>query len=79
MNAHIKTLMNVSGIAKRNGRLPLVRADNISANSLMSRLICPLNHALQPFDIRDTLPKITAQALVACISLCQQPAWIMLL
>ena len=67
MNAHLKTLLNVSGIAKRNGRLPLARAGKVCVNTLMSRLVCLLNHALQPFDIRDTLPKITAQVLAVCL------------
>ena len=77
MNAHLKTLLNVSGIAKRNGRLPLARADKISANSLMSRLVCPLNHALQPFDIRIPCQKLLRKLWWHAFSLCQQPASMM--
>jgi hypothetical protein len=66
MNAHLKTLMNVSGIAKRNGSLPLVRAGKVCSNTLMSRLVCPLNHPLWPFDIW-TPPEMSAQALVVCL------------
>jgi hypothetical protein len=58
MNAHLKTLLNVSGIAKRNGGLPLVRAGKVYANTLRSRLVCPLNHALRPFDIRTPCQKL---------------------
>ena len=36
MNAHIKTLMNVSGIAKRNDRLSLFRTGKGNNNVLMS-------------------------------------------
>jgi hypothetical protein len=70
MNAHIKTLMNVSGIAKRNGRLPLVRARKVCVNTLVSRQVYPLNHLLQPFDIRTPCQKYA-------FSLCQQPASMM--
>ena len=52
MNAHLKTMMNVSGIAKRNGRLPLAKAGKVCVNTLMSRLVYPLNHALRPVGIR---------------------------
>ena len=72
MNAHLITLLNVSGIAKRNGRLPLVRADKSSANSLMSRLVCPLNHALQPFNIRIPCQKLLRRLWRYAFSLCQQ-------
>ena len=74
MIAHLKTLLNVSGIAKRNGRLTLARAGNISANSLMSRLICPLNHLLRPLDIRIPCQKIVCRLWRYAFSLFQQPA-----
>lgn len=51
MNAPIKTLLIVSGIDKRSGSLPLVRAGKVCANTLILWLVCPLNHALQPLDI----------------------------
>ena len=74
MNAHLKTLLNVSGIAKRNGRLPLARADKISANSLMSRLVCPLNHLLRPFDVWTPYQKLVYRLWRYAFSLGQQPA-----
>ena len=77
MNAHLKTLLNVSGIAKRNGRLSLARADNISANSFMSRLVCPLSHALQPFDVWTPYQKLVCSLWRYAFSLCQQPASMM--
>ena len=77
MNAHLKTLLNVSGIAKRNGRLPLARAGKSSANSLMSQLVCPLNHALQPFDVRTPCQKLARRLCRYAFSLCQQPASMM--
>jgi hypothetical protein len=67
MNAHLKTLLNVSGIANRNGSLPLVRAGKICANSLMSLVDYLLNHTLRPFDIW-TPPEMSAQALAVCLS-----------
>ena len=79
MNAHLKTLLNVSGIAKRNGRLPLVRAGKVCVNTLMSRLVYPLNHLLRPFDIRTPCQKIVRRLCRYAFSLCQQPASMMVL
>jgi hypothetical protein len=79
MNAHLKTLMNVSGIAKRNGRLPLSRVGKVYVNILMSRLVCPLNRLLQPFDIRTLCQKIVRRLCRYAFSLCQQPASMMVL
>ena len=77
MNAYLKTLLNVSGIVKRNGGLSLVRTGKICANSLMSRLVCPLNHALQPFNIRIPCQKLLRKLWRHAFSLCQQPASMM--
>ena len=77
MNAHLKTLMNVSGIAKRNGRLPLARAGKVCVNTLMSRQVYPLNHFLRPFDIRTPCQKIVRRLCRYAFSLCQQPASMM--
>ena len=77
MNAHIKTLMNVSGIAKRNGRLPLVRADKVCTNTLMSRLVYPLIRVLRPFNIRTPCQKLVRRLWRYAFSLCQQPASMM--
>ena len=77
MNAHLKTLMNVSGIAKRNGKLPLARVGKVYANILMSRLVCPLSHALRPFDIRTPCQKIVRRLCRYAFSLCQQTASMM--
>ena len=77
MNAHIKTLMNVSGIAKRNGRLPLVRAGKVCVNTLMSRLVYPLNRALLPVGIRTPCQKLLRRLWRYAFSLCQKPASMM--
>jgi len=77
MNAHLKTLLNVSGIAKRNGRLPLARAGKVCVNTLMSRLVYPLNHLLRPFDIRTSCQKIVHRLCWYALSLCQQHASMM--
>ena len=79
MNAHIKTLLNVSGIAKRNGRLPLARASKVCVNTLMSRLVYPLNHLLRPFDVRTPCQKLARRLWRYTFSLCQQPASMMAL
>ncbi|HEY5141768.1 MAG TPA: hypothetical protein VIJ25_20990 [Methylococcales bacterium] len=73
MNAHLKTLMNVSGIAKRNGRLPLARAGKVYANALMSRLVYPLNRALRRFDIRTYCQKLLHRLWQYAFSLCHAP------
>ena len=77
MNAHLKILMNVSGIAKRNGRLPLARAGKVCVNTLMSRLVYPLNYALQPFDVCTPCQKIVCRLCRYAFSLGQQPASMM--
>jgi hypothetical protein len=77
MNAHIKTMMNVSGIAKRNGRLPLVRAGKVCVNTLVSRLVYPLNHALRPLYIRTPCQKLVRRLWWHAFSLGQQLASLM--
>ena len=77
MNTHLITLLNVSGIAKRNGRLPLVRAGKVCVNTLMSRLVYPLNHALRPVGIRAPCQKLLRRLGWHAFSLCQQPASMM--
>jgi len=77
MNAHLKTMKNVSGIAKRNGRLPLVRAGKVCVNTLVSRQVYPLNHLLRPFDIRTPCQKLVRRLCWYAFSLCQQPASMM--
>ena len=74
MNAHLKTLLNVSGIAKRNGRLPLARAGKVYANTLRSQLVCPLNHLLRPFDVWIPCQKLVCRLWQYAFSLGQQPA-----
>ena len=51
MNAHIKTLMNVFGIAKRNDRLSLLRTGKGKNNVLMSWPVPSLNRALRPIGL----------------------------
>ena len=79
MNAHLKTLLNVSGIAKRSGRLPLARAGKVCVNTFMSRLVCPLNQLLQPFDIRTPCQKIVRRLCRYAFSLGHEPASMMVL
>lgn len=73
MNAHLKMLLNVSDIAKRDGSLPLIKADKVCANTLMSWLVCPLNHALWPFDIRTPCQKLVRRLWRYAFSHCHQP------
>jgi hypothetical protein len=77
MNAHLKTLLNVSGIAKRNGSLPLARAGKVCVNTLMSRQVYPLNRVLRPFYIQTLCQKLVCRLGRYTFSLCQQPASMM--
>ena len=79
MNAHLKTLMNVSGIAKRNGRFPLIRAGKVCVNTLKSQLVYPLNHLLRPFDVWIPCQKLVRRLWRYAFSLCQQHTSAMLL
>jgi len=74
MNAHITTLLNVSGTAKRNDGLPLLRAGKVYANTLMSRLVYPLNSALRLFGIWIPCQKSVHRLWRHAFSLGQQPA-----
>jgi hypothetical protein len=77
MNAHLKRLLNGSGIAKRNGRLPLARASKVCVNTLMSRLVYPLNHLLRPFGVWTPYQKLVCRLGRHAFSLGQQPASMM--
>ena len=77
MNAHLKMLLNVSGMAKRNGRLPLVRADKVCTNTLMSRLVYPLIRVLRPFGVWIPCQKLVRRFWWYAFSFCQQPASMM--
>ena len=77
MNVYLKTLLNVSGIAKWNGRLPLVRAGKVCVNTLVSRQVYPLKHLLRPFDFRTPCQKIVRRLCRYAFSLCQKPASMM--
>jgi hypothetical protein len=48
MNAHIKSLLTVCGIASRNGSLPLVRAGKSRRDAPLSPPLYPSNPALRP-------------------------------
>ncbi len=65
MNAHTKTLLNVSRIASRNGGISLVRAGKDRRNTLCSRLVCPSNRATRQYDILTLRQKINAHASAA--------------
>lgn len=72
MNAHLNTLLNISGIAKRNDRLPLARAGKVGVNTLMSQLVYPLNHLLRHFNVRAPCQKLARKLWRYTFSLCQQ-------
>ena len=72
MNAHLIKLLNVSGIAKRNARLALLRAGKVCANTLMSRLVYPFNNALRLFNIRTPCQKLMRRFCRHAFFLCQQ-------
>lgn len=77
MNAYLKALLNVSGIAKRSGRLPLVKVGKVLDNRLMSWLNYPLNRPLRPFDIHTPCQKLVRRLWRYAFSHGQQPASIM--
>jgi hypothetical protein len=54
----LKSLLNVSGITKRNDGLPLIREGKVSGNKHVPRLVSPVNRTLQPFDIRKSFQKL---------------------
>ena len=58
MNAHMKTLLNISGITKRNHNLPLVWVGKVCGNTLILRLVYPSIGTLQPFDTLTTSQKL---------------------
>ena len=68
MNANIKTLMNVSGKAKRNDRLSLLITGKGTNNVLMSWPVPSLNRALWPIEIRTRCQKINAPVLTVRFS-----------
>ena len=68
MNAHLKMLLNVSGIAKRNDSLSWVRTGKGNNNVPMSRPVPSLNRALRPIEIRIRCQKINAPASTVCFS-----------
>jgi hypothetical protein len=68
MNAHLKMLLNVSGIANRNDSHSLVRTGKSNNNRFMSQPLPPLNRALRPIEIRTRCQKINAQASTVCLS-----------
>ena len=77
MNAHLKMLLNVSGIAKRNGRFTLARARKVCVNIFISRLVYRLKHLLRSFDIRTFCQKLLRRLWRYAFSLGHEPASIM--
>lgn len=72
MIALLIMLLNVSGISKRNGRLALVSAGKVCANTLISRLFFPLNYELRLFNIRIPCQKLMRKRWLYAFFLCQQ-------
>jgi len=59
MHDHMKKLLNISGITKRNHDLPLVCVGKVCDNTLILRLVYPSIGTLQPFDTPTTIQKLT--------------------
>ena len=58
MHDHMKKLLNISGITKRNHGLPLVGLGKVCGNPLILRLDYPSIGTLQPFDTQTTSQKL---------------------
>ena len=58
MNALMKTLLNISGITKRNHNLPLDCVGKAYNNTLILRLVYLSIGKLQPFDTLTTSQKL---------------------
>lgn len=58
MNTHIKMLLNVSGITKRNDSLTLTKEDKLSANTLKSRQAWAMHRDFQSIDIQKFYQKL---------------------
>ncbi|MDP2174077.1 MAG: hypothetical protein Q8J62_09920 [Candidatus Cloacimonadaceae bacterium] len=58
MPDHMKMQLNISGLAKLNDNLPLVRVGKFGGNSLILRLVYPSISLLQPFNTLKTSQKL---------------------
>jgi hypothetical protein len=58
MNVYMKTLVNISGITKRNHNIPLVCVGKICGNTLILQLVYSSIGTLQPFDIQKFSQKL---------------------
>ena len=59
MISPLKSLLNVSGITKRNDGLPLIREGKVNGNTHVPRLVSPVNQVLRSFDIWKSCLKLT--------------------
>jgi len=74
MNTHTKTLLNSSGIAKRNVSVPLVGACKVSGNARVPQLINPVNQTFRPIKIQIFGKKFMYRFSLHAFSFSQHPA-----
>jgi hypothetical protein len=58
MPDHMKMQLNISGLAKRNDNLPLVRVGKFCGHSLILRFVYPSISLLPPFNTLKTSQKL---------------------
>jgi hypothetical protein len=74
MNTHLQTLLNSSGIAKRNVGMSLLGAYKISGNINVPQLISPVNQMLRPFNTQTPCQKLIHRFWLHAFSLSKHPA-----
>jgi hypothetical protein len=74
MNTHIKTLLNSSGIAKRNASIPLAGACKVNGNARIPQLISPTNKDLRTINLQTFGQKLMRLFTLCAFPLNQYPA-----
>ena len=77
MNTHIKTLLNSSGIAKRNVSIPLVGVCKVNGNARVPQLINPVNQTFSTDQHTDIQQNLMCRFSLYAFSLSQHPASMM--
>ncbi len=73
MYTHIRTLLNSSGITKRNVSIPLVGVCKINGNARVSPLINPANQTFRLINIQTSGKKFMCRFSLHAFSLSQHP------
>jgi hypothetical protein len=69
MNAHMKTLLNISGITKRDHHLLLVCVGKVCGNTFKLRLVYPSIGSVPAIRYPDNQPEINSLAPAVCFYL----------